>query len=247
MTIATPPIRRRGLHRDVVDALGQRIIRGDYQPGEALPSEADLGVNLEVSRTVVREAIKVLASKGLVDSRPKRGTRVLERAHWSLIDPDVLAWQVDVAADRHLFRDLSEVRAIIEPHAAGLAARRRTPAEAERLTQLMDELDDAADDLARYIATDLELHAAILRATHNELLARMTGTLRVALAASRRITVKAPRGPHGAMRLHREVVEAIRDLDPVAAQSRMAALVQGTAEDMEAVFGAADRRPAEQQ
>jgi DNA-binding FadR family transcriptional regulator len=237
VTLAPKPIRRRGLHRDVVDELGQRIVRGDYQPGTALPSEAELGENLEVSRTVVREAIKVLAAKGLVDPRPKTGTRVLERAQWSLIDPDVLSWQVDLRADAALFRDLSEVRGIIEPHAAALAAMRRTDVEAERLRDLMHELDGVADDLDRYIAVDLELHAAILRATHNELLARMTGTIRVALDASRRITVKAPGGPRSAMARHRNVIEAIHDRDGATAQRAMATLVRGTALDLEAVLG----------
>lgn len=237
MTIATGHSRRRGLHREVVDALGQRIVRGDYRPGDALPNEAELGVSLEVSRTVVREAIKVLASKGLLSSRPRTGTRVLERASWSLIDPDVLGWQVDVAADVGLFRDLSEVRSIIEPQAAGLAATRRTEREATRLTELLAELDSASDDTDRYIAADLELHGAILRATHNELLARMTGTIWVALAASRRISVRAPGGPRGAMPLHAEVVAAIRNGDQEAARNAMNELIWGTARDINAVFG----------
>jgi DNA-binding FadR family transcriptional regulator len=236
VAVATRPIRRRGLHREIVDALGQRIVRGDYQPGEALPNEADLGVNLDVSRTVVREAIKVLAAKGLVDSRPKRGTRVLDRTSWSLIDPDVLSWQVEAGADRTLFRDLSEVRSIIEPRAAGLAALRRTTAEAAHLGELVDELEAAADDPESYIPTDLALHAAILQATHNELLAQMTGAIAVALAASRRITVKAPGGPRSAMGLHREVVEAIGTGDADEAARTMAALVAGAAGDIEAVF-----------
>lgn len=236
MAVETRPIRRRGLHREIVDALGQRIVRGDYQPGEVLPNEADLGVTLAVSRTVVREAIKVLAAKGLVDSRPKRGTRVLDRTSWSLIDPDVLSWQVEVGADRALFRDLSEVRSIIEPHAAGLAALRRTPEEAARLGALVDDLEAAADDPENYIPTDLALHAAILQATHNELLARMTGTIAVALAASRRITVQAAGGPRSAMGLHREVVDAIDIGDTEEATRTMAALVAGAAGDIEAVF-----------
>jgi GntR family galactonate operon transcriptional repressor len=237
MTIASSRVRRRGLHREVVDVLGQRIVRGDYRPGEVLPNESDLGLTLDVSRTVVREAVKVLASKGMLSSRPKTGTRVLERANWSLIDPDVLTWQVDVAADMSLFRDLSDVRSIIEPQAASLAAARRTAAEGEQLSELLAELDSAAEDTDRYIAADLALHASILRATHNELLARMTGTIRVALAASRRISVKVPGGPRGAMPLHRAVVAAIRNGDPAAARDSMNDLITGAARDIEAVFG----------
>lgn len=224
----------------IVDALGQQIVRGDYRPGESLPNEADLGANLEVSRTVVREALKVLAAKGLVDSRPKTGTRVLDRANWSLIDPDVLSWQVEVAADLGLFRDLSEVRSIIEPRAAGLAALRRTGEEAARLAELVHELDGVADEPERYIPVDLALHGAILQATHNELLARMTRTIEVALAASRRITVKAPGGPRSAMPFHRDVVAAIHARDEEGASSAMYALVAGAARDLDAVFEGAE-------
>lgn len=236
MTLASAHLGRRGLHREVVDALGQRIVRGDYRPGDSLPNEAELGVSLEVSRTVVREAIKVLASKGLVSSRPKTGTRVLERMHWSLIDPDVLTWQVHVAADRGLYRDLFEVRSMIEPQAAALAAVRRSDGEVDRLEELVHELDRIADDPERYIAVDLDLHAAILGATHNELLARMTGTIRVALAASRRITVRVPGGPRTAMQLHRDVVKGIRDGDADSARTAMATIVEGAAQDVESVF-----------
>jgi GntR family galactonate operon transcriptional repressor len=240
MTVTAAHLGRRGLHREVVDDLGRRIVRGDYRPGDTLPNEAELGVAMEVSRTVVREAIKVLASKGLLSSRPKTGTRVLERTNWSLIDPDVLTWQVDVAADLGLFRDLSEVRSIIEPQAAALAALRRTSAEADQLSDLLAALDRVADDNEQYIAADLALHATILTATHNELLGQMTGTIRVALAASRRITVRVPGGPRGAMPLHRDVIGAISNGDPDGARQSMSDLIAGAARDLNAVFGAGD-------
>ncbi len=242
MTIHTPQVRRRGLHRDVVNILGQRIVRGDFRPGTSLPNESDLGATLDVSRTVVREAVKVLAAKGLLESRPKIGTRILDRTHWNLIDPDVLSWRVDVAADLQLFRHLSEVRSIIEPRAASLAAARRTEDEAAGLAELVRALDAVADDPDRYIPIDLELHAAILRATHNELLAHMTGTIAVALAASRRITVKVPGGPRSAMDLHRDVVAGIQAADAERASQAMEALIAGAARDIERVFPAATGR-----
>jgi DNA-binding FadR family transcriptional regulator len=244
MTIVQRPARtrRRGLHRIIVDQLGLRIVRGELPPGSVLPNEAELSRSLEVSRTVVREAMKVLAAKGLVESRPRTGTRVLARTHWDLIDGDVLAWTLEGGADAEFFRNISEVRAIVEPRAAALAALRRTPEEAERIVALLAELDDVADQPDRYTSIDLELHAAILRAAHNELLAQMIETIAAALRAGRAITVQVAGGPRSAMAMHRQVVLAVRDGDAERARAGMEALVLGAAVDAERVL---TRAPAE--
>src|SRR5437660_12133093 len=117
---------RRGLHGAVVHEIGVRIIRGDLTPGEPLPTEDELGSQLGASRTVLREAVKVLAAKRLVESRPKTGTRVRPRRDWNLLDPDVLAWQVEAGADADFLAQALEIRRMIEPAAARLAAERAT-------------------------------------------------------------------------------------------------------------------------
>src|SRR6187399_3464470 len=114
---------RRGLHGAVVHEIGVRIVDGQLQPGETLPDNGFLG-EPDVSRTVVREAIKVLAAKGLVESRPKTGTRVRAPESWNLLDPDVLAWQQEGTPQPVFLRKLTEVRLIVEPAAAELAAQR---------------------------------------------------------------------------------------------------------------------------
>src|ERR687887_1744910 len=114
---------RRGLHGAVVHEIGVRILDGELKPGDTLPDNGSL-TESEVSRTVVREAIKVLAAKGLVESRPKTGTRVRRREDWNLLDPDVLAWLQDDDVSEEMLRKLTEVRRIIEPAAAELAAAR---------------------------------------------------------------------------------------------------------------------------
>src|SRR5437868_5453416 len=101
---------RRGLHGTVVHEVGVRIIRGDLRAGEPLPNEDELGAELAVSRTVLREAIKVLAAKRLVQSRPKTGTRVLARSEWNLLDPDVLAWQFEAGLTPKFLQDTLELR-----------------------------------------------------------------------------------------------------------------------------------------
>ena len=170
-------------------------MRGRWRPGDALPPEAELALQLEVSRTVVREAIKVLASKGLVEPRPKTGTRALARNHWNLTDPDVLRWQVSGGVDVALCRELLEVRGILEPRAAALAAARRTEADANRLLALLDEMGDVVDDPARYIASDLRFHSSILEISQNVLLSQLAATIRAALDRRPRRHRPCPGGP----------------------------------------------------
>src|SRR5437773_10142973 len=118
---------RRGLHGALVHDIGVRILRGELKPGDPLPVDDGAGDEPEVGRTVLREAIKVLAAKRLVESRPKTGTRVRPRKDWNLLDPDVLAWQVEAGADAEFLAQALEVRRMIEPAAARLAAERATP------------------------------------------------------------------------------------------------------------------------
>ena len=118
---------RRGLHREVVHQLGLLVIRGVPAPGETLPDETALGEQFGVSRTVLREAIKVLAAKGLVEPRPRVGTRVRPRHGWNLLDCDVLSWRFEAGPDETLLREITEIRGIIEPAAAALRPSGRRP------------------------------------------------------------------------------------------------------------------------
>lgn len=229
-------VRRRGLHRDVVDALGLRIVRGDLRPGETIPNEADMSRELEVSRTVLREAIKVLASKGLVEVRPRTGTRVLPRTHWELIDPDVLHWHFVNGATEDLLREVSEVRLVIEPAAASLAAVNRDNEDLEELNRLLQVMTAALGDHESYIEADLRFHRAILCATHNLLLSKLAGTVHEALIASRLVTVQVPGGPRTAAPAHAAVVEAINAADSSAAFAAMEALVKATWHDVETIL-----------
>ncbi len=213
----------------MVDALGLRIVGGQLGAGQTLPPEADLSAELGVSRTVVREAIKVLAAKGLVESRPKVGTRAMPRASWSLIDPDVLAWQVQAGPDPAFFADLVEVRDFIEPRAAEIAATRATPEERAALLRLQEELEAAGADSSTSVRIDLALHATILRATHNRLLAQMAGTIITALGAGPVGPIRVPGGPARLNRAHRLVVEAIERADPAGARNCMEALIASSA------------------
>src|SRR6476660_7156500 len=136
---------KRGLHGSVVHEIGVRILEGELKPGDTLPDNGSLA-EPEVSRTVVREAIKVLAAKGLVESRPKTGTRVRPRTDWNLLDPDVLAWQFAAGPFTRFIEDLFELRQMIEPQAAAMAARRAGPVEIERIEQAYLGMEEAGND-----------------------------------------------------------------------------------------------------
>src|SRR5438105_11191947 len=150
---------RRGLHGAVVHEIGVRILRGELRPGDAVQMDDDLSDEPSVSRTVLREAIKVLAAKRLVESRPKTGTRVRPRKDWNLLDPDVLAWQVEAGADAEFLAQALEVRRMIEPAAGRLAAERATPAQIAALREASDGMAAAGDDLDAFMEPDLRFHS----------------------------------------------------------------------------------------
>ncbi len=166
----------RGRQGHVIEALGRAIVGGTYAPGELLPREAELTDEYGVSRTSVREAMKVLAAKGLVDIRPKVGTRVRPRELWSSFDSDLLMWTHAEGMATELMRDLVELRQIVEPNAARLAASRSTMHDLGRIERAAVGLAEAADDHAAYTEHDVEFHLAVYAASHNTFLSRF-GTL----------------------------------------------------------------------
>lgn len=220
---------RRGLHGQLVDALGSRIVGGRIQPGETIDGQA-VEEEFDVSRTVVREALKVLTAKGLVDARPRLGTFVRDRVHWNLLDSDVMAWRGSTDnPDRRLLLELGEVRAIVEPGAAGLAAARRTGEQLARIRTALLAME-ASSDIETTTDADIDFHLAILAAAGNELMERFEVMLVPALRARDNVTL---RHEHGREYLvyHREVLEAIERSDPEAAEQRMRALLTTAADD----------------
>jgi DNA-binding FadR family transcriptional regulator len=162
----------RGLQGKVIEALGQQIIGGKYKPGELLPREADLTEEYGVSRTSVREAMKVLSAKGLVEIRPKVGTRVRQQELWSVFDSDILRWYIAQGRRDEMMRDFVELRQILEPAAAKLAAGRATMTDLRRIERAHIDMVGSANDHAGYAASDVEFHMAVYGASHNALLQR---------------------------------------------------------------------------
>src|SRR5437762_12247379 len=161
-----------GIHAGVVQGIGRRIVRGELATGEILPEQTELSRQLGVSRTVVREATKVLAAKGLVESRSKRGTVILPKSAWRLLDPDVLAWLTEAGLDPEFLRSMFEVRKIIEPAAVRLAAERATDDELAAIQSTFEAMA-RADDQAAYEDADISYHAMLVAATHNDHLVQL--------------------------------------------------------------------------
>tara|TARA_R110001599_G_scaffold353231_1_gene591044 strand:+ start:128994 stop:129701 length:708 start_codon:yes stop_codon:yes gene_type:complete len=161
----------RGHVTAVVDILGHRIASNHYAEGEVLPIEQELADSLEVGRNALREAVKVLSGKGLISTAPRSGTRVRPRNDWNLLDPDVLRWHADpdVATEQFML-DLVEMRRIIEPKAAELAATRATREEIAAILSAYQAMAVEGISQEQRIEKDIEFHAAILKASHNNML-----------------------------------------------------------------------------
>jgi DNA-binding FadR family transcriptional regulator len=217
-----------GIHAGVVQGIGRRIVRGELAPGEILPEQGELSRILGVSRTVVREATKVLAAKGLVESRSKRGTVVLPRSEWRLFDPDVLAWLSEDGLDPEFLRSMFEVRRIIEPAAARLAAERATPDELAAIEAPFHAMATAEDESV-YNDADVRFHAALVAATHNDHLVQLVATfgpaLQAGLQAATRHGWEWPDFHEYSIGPHREVLDAVRAHDPDGAGEAMERLV----------------------
>lgn len=227
---------RRGLAGQLVDQLGRNIVRGDYPEGWALPNEFDLGLEYGVSRTVVREAIKTLAEKGLLSARPKVGTRVRARDRWNYLDADVLRWLYEVGPRDEFLHKLTETRALIEPGAAALAAQRATADEVAQIATYYEAMTRVVEERERYIEVDLQFHNSIAHAAHNELLEQIVRTIRMALITSRKITTQRAGSSQAALPLHYAVLAAIRAGSPAQARRAMEVLIERTAEDIEHVL-----------
>ena len=217
-----------GIHAGVVHGIGRRIVRGELAAGDILPEQGELSRMLGVSRTVVREATKVLAAKGLVESRSKRGTVILPRAEWRLLDPDVLAWLTEAGLDPEFLRSMFEVRKIIEPAAARLAAERATTEELAPIRAAFEAMASAHDE-ETYLEADVRYHALLVAATHNDHLVQLVAAFGPALQAGLTVATR-----HGwdwpdfleySIGPHREVLDAVVAHDADAAGQAMDRLV----------------------
>lgn len=242
------PYSSRGVHGQVVHTLGARIVSRSLPPGATLDVPA-LQAELDVSLTVLREALKVLAGKGLVDARQKRGTFVRERAHWNLLDADVIRWRCESGDAGPLLRDLADVRSVVEPAAARRAAEHRTDTDLAALGTALDAMARARDgggpddsggpggsSSAAAAEADTAFHRALLAATGNELLARMELLLVPGLWERDRL-VHSHATAGDPLPSHRAVADAVRERDPGRAEQAMRELLAQADRDQHRLTG----------
>ena len=237
-----PRPRSLRLHGTVARDLGIRIVSGVLKPGEILEGEIAASEQLKVSRTAYREAIRILAAKGLVHSRPKIGTQVSPRHEWHLLDPDVLGWIFAGEPDRRLIENLFELRRIVEPDAARLAAMRRSDEQLARMKAGLDGVAQHGFDSEEGRRGDQAFHSALLDASGNDFVVSLTSGVAAAIAITTAFKQHRLPSPHDALPVHLRVLEAIEARDAQGAHDAMARLVdQGFSDTMEA------RDPAPQQ
>jgi DNA-binding FadR family transcriptional regulator len=216
----------RSLHFSAAEEIGSRILRGDYAPGELLPNEAEWCKRLRMSRSAVREAMKMLMAKGLVTARPKVGTRVEPREHWNLLDRDVLVWYI-AAPDRERFlRSVQEMRRIFEPEAAAMAALHRSAEQMASITAACQNMGTATTVESR-IEADVRFHLAVLHAAGNEFLVPFGSLIESALATVFDFATRRA-GTRHAQSLHEDIEIAIRRQRPDAARRAVLRLLADT-------------------
>jgi DNA-binding FadR family transcriptional regulator len=227
-----------------LDLLGEAIVAGRYAVGASLPPEPMLCDELGVSRTVVREAVKSLVAKGMLVTGPKVGTKVLPGEHWNWFDPDLVAWQSKVGLTREFLRDLQELRRVVEPAAVRLAAVRATAADIADIEAAYAGMKAAIEQGGDYVAHDLRFHQGLLRACHNRMVVQMSKALSALLRTSFEISTTKPRGPSQSLPLHRAVLDAVIARQPQRAERAILVLIDGAAEDIEAVLASRKRLPS---
>ncbi|OYX53028.1 MAG: hypothetical protein B7Y93_08285 [Micrococcales bacterium 32-70-13] len=219
----------RGVQIRITDGVGRQIIGGRYEPGDLLPKEAELASEFEVSRTSVREGMRVLAAKGLVEIRQKIGTTVRQPEHWSVFDSDVLRWHHEAGRGDEIERSLAEVRCVLEPAAARLAADYATPDDLRRLQTAIEQMASSPADAAAHDRAVGDFHETVCRASRNVLMRHfgsVVSELGVASrgslhAASAGRKVLSPR-----LAAYRDLLQAITDRNGPAAGAAMLVVLE---------------------
>ena len=222
---------KRTRHNRVAQELGKRIVGGVYAPGALLPSDASVSEEMDVSRTALREAFKVLTAKGLIESRQKVGTRVMDRKDWNMLDPDVLDWCFTVKPSPEFLQSLFEMRRVVEPAAAAMTAERRTDEQLAEIEVAYHAMERAPPDMEEMLTTDLRFHLSILNGTGNDFMVTLGMMIETALMSSFSLSSSMPSAFADALEGHKAIYLGIRNRNPKRARFEMEALLDKAIED----------------
>lgn len=225
------PRSSRKLHDRVANELGTAIVSGRLAPGTVLANEIEASVQMKVSRTAYREALRVLLTKGLVTSRPKAGTRVSPRKEWVILDPDVLSWALESDPDVGFINNLFEMRRIVEPAAAALAAARRSPEQLSQMGHAIEEMARHGFNTKVGGEADQTFHRLLLEATGNEILEGLANSVAFAIRWTTVLSYRGDVPPPDPMPAHRRLFAAIVNSDTDGASVAAAALIDDALED----------------
>lgn len=227
--IKTKPKISGNLHVRLERSIGERILGGEFAPGSLLPNEAEWGKLFGASRTAVREALKTLTAKGLIISRPKVGSRVQPRTRWNILDRDVLDWHHAAIDKRAFMLSIQEVRRLVEPGVAALAAKKRSPQQLTRLVTALAGMT-TAKSVQDVVSADVEFHEALMAAANNELLVPFGIIIEKALGTLFDFTTQRNPRYTQAVKLHEKILRAVVSSDTEAARKAMLGLLDNTDE-----------------
>lgn len=220
------------LTQQVTHELGRAIVQGEYLVDAPFPTEADLSARYSISRSVTREAVKMLTAKGLVSSRPRKGIRVLPAAYWNMFDTDVLTWTLNARPTLALLKEFTQFRMAIEPEAAALASTSATPEQLGALQSALERMGFAEQGKGDALDADIDFHSAVLRASNNRFYIQLCGFIRAALRISSACANQYRRGAAVPVDEYWRMFDFIRKGQPLKAKQTMRALLE---EEMELI------------
>ncbi|MFC4307754.1 FadR/GntR family transcriptional regulator [Steroidobacter flavus] len=209
----------------IVEELGHAVVTQTYGDAVPFPIEAELCKQFGASRTVLREAVKMLTAKGLLSARPRQGTWVEPESNWNLLDPDVLRWLLERKFSLELLAEFTEIRYAIEPMAAALAARSATPEGIARIRRAVERMKVAAVGEDDPLESDIAFHVAVLHATGNRFYAQLEDVINAALRISIRLTNSVKGVPQADVGIHKKVLDAIEAGDASKARTTMEGII----------------------
>ncbi len=224
---------RQNLTHQLTHDLGLAIVQGVYPIGTGLPSEADLCIEYDVSRSSTREAVKMLSAKGLISSRPKQGIRVLPESSWNMFDTDVLKWILSSKPSLALLKEFTQVRVALEPQAAALASVTATYQQLETIEKALARMVEAEQGLDDPLEADIAFHTSILAASNNRFFLQLTEFISTALRVSIRYTNRIKGVPGADVQKHAEILHTIKSRNPDRAKKAVETILDEALELIE--------------
>jgi len=221
------------LGTQVARELGRSIVSGRHEIDSLIADEAALAERFKVSRSVIRDAVKILVGKGLLEARRGIGTRVRSREHWGLLDDDVLAWHLSARPSAEYLEQLIEFRRVFEPKAAGWAAKRASEASLGEIEAALQDMQAAQGSVEAFVIADARFHATILKAAGNDFLLSLEGVIYSALLISIQLTNREPSNNESSMPFHQTIWKAIAKGDERGAERAMQRHLDDTGERLE--------------